>query len=220
MLELPLHPATGLAAVGVLPSGRIVWPVLGASDQGDAGGDADGQAEGSGSGDDAGGRDSGKTDGQQTFRQADIDRIVAERLSRERSKYADYDQLRGKAQELDQLKESQASDTEKALNQARKDTEAAIRGQLEPRMARLEAALRHGLPPEVAARVLSASKRLVGDTPEELDADAKEFFGSTQLAPAGSGGTGFDQGTRTNGGATKPSVTSGADLYAQRRGKK
>ncbi|MFC4912584.1 hypothetical protein [Actinomadura gamaensis] len=29
--ELPVHPVTGLPALGVLPSGRIVWPVLGGS---------------------------------------------------------------------------------------------------------------------------------------------------------------------------------------------
>lgn len=32
MSALPTHPRTGLHAVGVLPSGRIVWPVMGAED--------------------------------------------------------------------------------------------------------------------------------------------------------------------------------------------
>jgi hypothetical protein len=33
--EKLIHPVTGLAALGVLPSGRIVWPVLGGSGEGD-----------------------------------------------------------------------------------------------------------------------------------------------------------------------------------------
>lgn len=33
--ELPVHPSTGVTALGVLPSGRIVWPVLGASEDDD-----------------------------------------------------------------------------------------------------------------------------------------------------------------------------------------
>lgn len=37
--NLPVHPATGLRALGVLPSGRIVWPVLGGDGTGD--GDTD-----------------------------------------------------------------------------------------------------------------------------------------------------------------------------------
>ena len=31
---LPFHPRTGLQAIGVLPSGRIVWPIFGADDRG------------------------------------------------------------------------------------------------------------------------------------------------------------------------------------------
>lgn len=36
----------------------------------------------------------GKQDQSQSFTQADVDRIVADRLSRERAKYADYSTLR------------------------------------------------------------------------------------------------------------------------------
>jgi len=32
---LPVHPRTGLQALGVMPSGRIVWPILGAEDDPD-----------------------------------------------------------------------------------------------------------------------------------------------------------------------------------------
>lgn len=40
---LPVHPFTGLTAIGVLPSGRIVWPVLGGS--GESGDDGQGEEQ-------------------------------------------------------------------------------------------------------------------------------------------------------------------------------
>jgi len=45
--------------------------------------------------------------------QAEVDRIVKERLARERAKYADYDQLKAAAAELEKIRESQLSETEK-----------------------------------------------------------------------------------------------------------
>jgi len=212
--QLPIHPRTGLAALAVLPSGRVVWPVLGGS--GDGGGDGAGGGDGGGSGGDAGAGDGG---GGRTFTQADVDRIVSERLARERSKYSDYEQLKAKADELDKLREEQASETEKALKNARKEAEEQVRAQFEPQLLRLQAALKHGLPDELGARVLNAAKRLVGSTLEELEADAKEFFAAapivTEQRPPS-----FDQGPRGTGSAkTAPTVASGAELYAQRNKK-
>jgi hypothetical protein len=154
-----------------------------------------------------------------TFTQADVDRIVADRLGRERSKYSDYDQIRVKAEEFDKLKEAQASETEKALKQAAKDTEQRVRAELEPRMLRLEVALAKGLPEELGAKVLSAAKRLVGSTREELEADAAEFFATAPITAAPPAPPSFDQGTRGGSGTGRPTVASGADLYAQRTGK-
>ncbi|WP_419704980.1 hypothetical protein [Promicromonospora sp. NFX87] len=45
--------------------------------------------------------------------QADLDRIVAERLSRERAKFADYDDLKTKAEKLAEIEASQLSEAEK-----------------------------------------------------------------------------------------------------------
>jgi hypothetical protein len=208
-MMLPIHPRTGLPAIGVLPSGRIVWPVLGGSGEGDGGGSGSGDGGGQGS-DNGGTPPEGKT-----FTQADIDRIVADRLGRERNKYADYDQLKTAADELAQIREQQATETEKALKSAAKETEAKVRAELEPRMLRLEVAIAKGLPEELAARVLSASKRLVGATREELEADASEYF---EVAPisATAPPPSFDQGTRGGEGTARPTLASGADLYAQR----
>jgi hypothetical protein len=150
-----------------------------------------------------------------TFTQADVERMIGERLGRERSKYSDYDQVKAAAAELAELKERQATESEKALKAAAKDTESKVRAELEPRMTRLEVAIAKGLPEELGARVLSAAKRLVGTSREELEADAAEFFATapiTATAPTPD----FDQGSRGGSGTGRPTVSSGADLYAQR----
>lgn len=64
-----------------------------------------------------------------TFTQADLDRIVAERVARAKPK--DYDDLRAAKTELDKLKESQQSDTEKAINAAKSETEKAVRSEVQ-----------------------------------------------------------------------------------------
>ena len=95
-----------------------------------------------------------------TFTQAEVDRIVAERLKREReatrTKYGDYDQLKAKAGDATTLEERVAG-LEAAANAA------------EQRALRAEIANAKGLTPTQA-------KRLVGETREELEADADELL--------------------------------------------
>ena len=64
---------------------------------------------------------------ERTFTQADLDRIVEERLARERKKYADYDDVKAKAAALDEKEAENATDLERAVAQARKETEEALR---------------------------------------------------------------------------------------------
>jgi hypothetical protein len=92
----------------------------------------------------------------ETFTQADIDKIVKERVARERAKYADYDDLKAKAGEKTTLEERVAQ-----IEQQAKDSEA--------RALRAEVANAKGLTP-------SQAKRLVGGTREELEADADELL--------------------------------------------
>ncbi|HET6865460.1 MAG TPA: hypothetical protein VFH80_06035 [Solirubrobacteraceae bacterium] len=62
-------------------------------------GDAVMEAGGDGGGDGGdGGAGTGTTGGEQTFTQADVDRIVRERVQRERAKFADYDEIKAKAE--------------------------------------------------------------------------------------------------------------------------
>ena len=52
--------------------------------------------------------------GERTFSQADVDRMIADRLSREQEKYADYDALKAAKEELDKLNDGLKSEFEKA----------------------------------------------------------------------------------------------------------
>jgi hypothetical protein len=73
-------------------------------------------------------------DGQQpekTFTQADLDRIVSERVTRERAKYADYGDLRKKASEFDALAEKSKSDTERAIEAARQEAATQARTEVQ-----------------------------------------------------------------------------------------
>jgi hypothetical protein len=87
-----------------------------------------------------------------TFTQADLDRIVEDRLARERAKFADYDDLKAKAGQSQTLEERVA-----AIEKEAKESEA--------RALRAEVANAKGLTPGQA-------KRLVGSTKDELEADA------------------------------------------------
>ncbi len=70
---------------------------------------------------------------ERTFTQADVDRIVKERVGREQTRYADYDDLKKAAGELSKLKEAQLSESEKLakriaeMEQAAADREAAAK---------------------------------------------------------------------------------------------
>lgn len=80
----------------------------------------------------------GGGDGKQqepTFNQADVDRIVKERLERERAKYADYDELKAKA-------EGAKTVEQKLADLERKHAEA------EARALRSDIATKHGISAE------------------------------------------------------------------------
>lgn len=59
-----------------------------------------------------------------TFTQADLDRQIGERLARERAKYADYDEVKRKALELEEIQLEQQSEFEKAVAKAVKEERA------------------------------------------------------------------------------------------------
>lgn len=55
---------------------------------------------------------------QKTFTQEEVNGIVAERLSRDRQKFADYETLKKKAEEFDKMQEASKSELQKATEKA------------------------------------------------------------------------------------------------------
>lgn len=55
---------------------------------------------------------------EKTFTQAELDAVIGERLSRERAKYADYEQLKEKALKFDEAEEASKSELQKAQERA------------------------------------------------------------------------------------------------------
>lgn len=55
---------------------------------------------------------------QKTFTQEEVNGIVAERLNRDRQKFADYEDLKKKAEEFDKLQEANKSELQKATERA------------------------------------------------------------------------------------------------------
>ena len=124
--------------------------------------------------------------GEKTFTQADLDRLVSDRLERERKKYADYDALKAAKAELDKLKEGQMSELDKAKQglgaaQAKvTELEAKIKAmELSALKARLAAAA--GLPSELADRIR-------GDDETAIKADIEVLKKVIPQKPAGGSG--------------------------------
>lgn len=106
--------------------------------------------------------DTGSTGGK-TFTQAEVDKLVRDRLTRERGKYADYDDLKARAAEADKGK-TQLDKIEAQLAEMTKQAEKSAREVLIRDVA-----------DELKISVKQA-KRLSGTTREELLADGREFL--------------------------------------------
>ena len=82
-------------------------------------------------------------DPPKTFTQEDVDRVVSDRLTRERGKYADYDDLKVKAAEYDKAQDAAKSAEQRAAEQAQKAADdARIAGE---RADRAELGVEHGI---------------------------------------------------------------------------
>lgn len=102
-------------------------------------------------------------DENRSFTQAELDRIVKERVARERTKYANYGELSEKAKRLDDIEEANKTEQQKLtdrLNEAERRALTAEREALRVRIANQK-----GLTGKWA-------DRLRGETEEELEADA------------------------------------------------
>lgn len=139
--------------------------------------------------------------------QAELNKIIADRVARERAKFGDYGDLKQKAAKFDEL--DQASKTEQERLTERATAAEKRAAELEIRALRLEVAAENGL-------TTAQAKRLVGETREELEADAKELLDTFKPAssddePRESVTDSLDLGIRSG---TPKKGKSTADLFA------
>ena len=114
---------------------------------------------------------------QKTFTQEEVNSIVADRLNRDRQKYADYETLKEKASKFDELQEANKSELEKANERANKLEEelAGMKKANEVRDIRSKISKETGVPLEL----------LTADTEEECkrQADAINAFAMPKSYP-------------------------------------
>jgi hypothetical protein len=78
---------------------------------------------------------------QRTFTQSELNAILADRLARDRAKFADYDDLKTKAQQFEELQAKQMSDLERAQQAAQQAADRAARAEDTLRGERLRSAV-------------------------------------------------------------------------------
>jgi hypothetical protein len=126
--------------------------------------------------------------------------------------------LREADAEMQKLADASRTDMERV--EARATAAEQRVAAMEPELLRLQAALKAGLPGDVAAKLMAASRRIVGSTPEEYEADAVDYFSGTPIQfapPTPPPPPVMDQGARQTGKQT-PSVAAGRDLWADKHG--
>lgn len=154
------------------------------------------------SGDENGGNNSGWTP---PASQEELNRIIAERVSREKAKYADYGDLKTKASKFDELDAASKSDLEKAQQRAAEAERE--RDAVKAETLRLSVIARHQIPADYHEFV-------VGSSEEDLEAKAQKvlkLIGSDSPFPKA------DPSQGAGGGGGKP---SNADLFADFAAKK
>lgn len=220
--ELPVHPFTGLRAIGVLPSGRIVWPVKGAA-EGDDGDDDDAGDGGSGDGDQGG-------DGGDQLGDAGKRALSEERRARrdaERARKAADERAAGLQAQLDAAtagKTSTDGDGQPDAEQIRRDADSAATKRANERVLRSEiraAAAGKLINPADALKHLDLSDFEVSDDgavdeQQIADAIADLLKSSPYLAAATAGrfqGTG-DGGSSGRKSSSGPKQVTKAEFQA------
>lgn len=189
--------------------------------EGGAGTGKEGGTDNGGAGGQGGGGDPTKT-----FTQADVDRIVGERLNRQKAQFADYDTLKAKAAEADELRKRVETADEKAVREAREAAVAEERKRLAPQLvgAEFRAAAKGVLTDAQLNAFLedADTTKYLKDTGEvDVDKVSKkvEALKGTATSTQGTGRVPRDmgQGNRSEGGKTN--VASAREEYLERRKK-
>lgn len=159
---MPIEPRTGIRAIAVLPSGRIVWPILG----------GDGTEEPPAGSDPAGGEGGPDTGAADPDWKAEAEKWKAMARKHESQAKANADA----AKRLKEREDAEKSETERAQERiAEAERKAA---EAEAKVLRAEVAAAKGLS-------LAMARRLQGTTREELEADADELLTEFKSRPGG-----------------------------------
>ncbi len=96
--------------------------------------------------------------------QGELDKVIGQRIARERAKFADYDELKSAADELAKIRDGEKTELQKLSEQLQEQTVRAERAERESLLASVAA----------AKNVPAAS--LTGSTREELEASADQLI--------------------------------------------
>jgi hypothetical protein len=106
---------------------------------------------------------------ERTFSQADLDRIVQERVARERQKFSDYEDLKGKAAKFDEFEQAQKTELERAQERVAKAEQDAIAAQQAAQESMFRAAVvaegakRNVVDPDAAVALIDRAAITFGD---------------------------------------------------------
>jgi hypothetical protein len=139
--------------------------------------------------------------------QEDLDRIIGERLARERSKFADYSDLKAKAEQFDALEEKNKTELQKALDRAA--AAEALAADASAKALRSEIAAAKNVPVDL----------LSGATKEELEAAADKLIAFRGEQTPGPKAPYVPAVTPGQGGKPVKSVSAGAEMFAESRKK-
>lgn len=148
--------------------------------------------------------------------QAELDRIIADRLARERSKFADYNDLKAKAARADELEQQHKSETERAIDAAKEEGRAEVRTVLANERVRsaFDRALAGRVPDTSALLDLDRSQFVKGDSADvdAITAWVNAHSAETVAAPAVPKQIDRSQGVR---GSTAGTLDAGRAAYAR-----
>lgn len=139
--------------------------------------------------------------------QEELDRIIGERLARERAKYAGFDDIKAKAEQYDALEEQNKTELQKALDRAA--AAEALAAEASAKALRSDIAAAKNVPVDL----------LSGATKEELEASADRLLAFRGEQPAGPKAPFVPAVTPGAGGKPVKSVSAGAEMFAESRKK-
>lgn len=184
---------------------------------GDGGGDGDGDGAGAGA------------DKAKTFTQDQVNTILAEHKRKVRDQFADYEDLKQKAAAHDAALEAAKTEQEKAVDAARKEGEStalerANRLLVRAKAETMAAQAKFAAPEAVVATLDLAGVKVADDGKVDAEAlkiliDAAAESGAFVIGD-GKSRPKPDKSQGGGGGTDTPSVSRGAELFAEKRAKK